>query len=69
MPAQRMVVIGASAGGVEALLEIVEALPPDFSAPELATAPDAKFVPAPSDGVLPEGFFSSTNLPTYLKKA
>jgi lysine-ketoglutarate reductase/saccharopine dehydrogenase-like protein (TIGR00300 family) len=38
--------------------------PPDFST--LADAPDAKFVPAPSDGVLPDGFFSSTNLPTYV---
>jgi lysine-ketoglutarate reductase/saccharopine dehydrogenase-like protein (TIGR00300 family) len=40
--------------------------PPDFSS--LADAPDAKFVPAPSDGVLPEGFFSSTNLPTYVRR-
>jgi lysine-ketoglutarate reductase/saccharopine dehydrogenase-like protein (TIGR00300 family) len=42
--------------------------PPDFSNRELTTAPDAKFVPAPSDGVLPDGFFSSTNLPTYVKR-
>jgi lysine-ketoglutarate reductase/saccharopine dehydrogenase-like protein (TIGR00300 family) len=41
--------------------------PPDFTAPLLAGAPDARFVPAPSDGVLPEGFFSTTNLPTYVK--
>jgi lysine-ketoglutarate reductase/saccharopine dehydrogenase-like protein (TIGR00300 family) len=40
---------------------------PDFSIPELANAPDAKFVPAPADGVLPEGFFSTTNLPTYVR--
>ncbi len=33
----------------------------------LAGAPDARFVPAPADGVLPEGFFSTTNLPTYVK--
>ena len=39
--------------------------PPDFST--LKDAPDAKFVAAPSDGVLPEGFFSSTNLPTYVR--
>jgi len=39
--------------------------PPDFST--LADAPDAKFVPAPTDGVLPDGFFSSTNLPTYVR--
>ena len=40
---------------------------PDFDSPELASAPDAKFVPAPADGVLPEGFFSTTNLPTYVR--
>ena len=40
---------------------------PDFAAPGLARAPDARFVPAPADGVLPEGFFSTTNLPTYVK--
>ncbi|HSL71605.1 MAG TPA: hypothetical protein VK864_15265, partial [Longimicrobiales bacterium] len=40
---------------------------PDFSTPELAGAPDARFEPAPADGVLPEDFFSTTNLPTYVK--
>jgi lysine-ketoglutarate reductase/saccharopine dehydrogenase-like protein (TIGR00300 family) len=43
--------------------------PPDFQAPPLAAAPDARFAPAPADGVLPEGFFSTTNLPTYVKVA
>jgi lysine-ketoglutarate reductase/saccharopine dehydrogenase-like protein (TIGR00300 family) len=40
---------------------------PDFTLPEFAQAPDARFVPAPADGVLPEGFFSTTNLPTYVR--
>ncbi|MCI0435777.1 MAG: hypothetical protein L0271_19365 [Gemmatimonadetes bacterium] len=40
---------------------------PDFSLPRFATAPDARFAPAPADGVLPEGFFATTNLPTYVK--
>src|SRR4030081_2477707 len=40
---------------------------PDFNSPELANAPDATFHPAPADGVLPEGFFSTTNLPTYVR--
>jgi lysine-ketoglutarate reductase/saccharopine dehydrogenase-like protein (TIGR00300 family) len=40
---------------------------PDFSQPRFADAPAAHFEPAPSDGVLPEGFFSTTNLPTYVK--
>jgi lysine-ketoglutarate reductase/saccharopine dehydrogenase-like protein (TIGR00300 family) len=43
--------------------------PPDFSAPKLAAAPDARFVPAPADGVLPEDFFSTVNLPTYVRVA
>ena len=42
---------------------------PDFSIPALVSAPDARFEPAPADGVLPEGFFSTTNLPTYVKIA
>jgi lysine-ketoglutarate reductase/saccharopine dehydrogenase-like protein (TIGR00300 family) len=40
---------------------------PDFGASQFATAPDARFVPAPADGVLPEDFFSTTNLPTYVR--
>ncbi|HYK81989.1 MAG TPA: hypothetical protein VEU55_02505 [Gemmatimonadales bacterium] len=43
--------------------------PPNFETPPLAGAPDARFEPAPADGVLPDGFFSTTNLPTYLKTA
>ena len=40
---------------------------PDFSASRFAGATDARFVPAPADGVLPENFFSTTNLPTYVR--
>ena len=40
---------------------------PDFGTAELSGAPDARFVPAPADGVLPEGFFATTNLPTYVR--
>lgn len=39
---------------------------PDFTAARFDGAPDARFVAAPADGVLPEGFFSTTNLPTYV---
>jgi Uncharacterized conserved protein len=39
---------------------------PDFTAARFDGAPDARFVVAPADGVLPEGFFSTTNLPTYV---
>jgi lysine-ketoglutarate reductase/saccharopine dehydrogenase-like protein (TIGR00300 family) len=42
---------------------------PDFTASRLKQAPDARFVPAPTAGVLPDGFFSTTNLPTYVKVA
>jgi lysine-ketoglutarate reductase/saccharopine dehydrogenase-like protein (TIGR00300 family) len=41
--------------------------PPNFTAPPLAGAPDARFTLAAADGVLPDGFFSTTNLPTYVK--
>lgn len=39
---------------------------PDFTAARFADLPEARFVAAPADGVLPEGFFSTTNLPTYI---
>lgn len=41
--------------------------PPNFDAPPLSGAPEARFEPAPADGVLPDGFFSTSNLPTYVK--
>ena len=41
--------------------------PPDFSAARFAAAPDARFTPALQDGVLPDGFFTTTNLPTYVR--
>ena len=39
---------------------------PDFSKSPFAGAPEARFEPLPADGVLPEGFFSTSNLPTYV---
>ncbi|MFI5231108.1 MAG: hypothetical protein ACHQSE_01225 [Gemmatimonadales bacterium] len=44
-------------------------VPPDFTADALAAAPAARTAPAESDGVLPDGFFATTNLPTYIKGA
>jgi len=41
--------------------------PPDFTEPRFEAAPDAVFAPMPQDGVLPDGFFATTNLPTYVK--
>ena len=40
---------------------------PDFGAPPFAGAPEARFAPTPAAGVLPEGFFSTSNLPTYVR--
>jgi lysine-ketoglutarate reductase/saccharopine dehydrogenase-like protein (TIGR00300 family) len=40
---------------------------PDFSQPNLAAAPECRFEPAPADTVLPDGFMSTTNFPTYVK--
>ena len=40
---------------------------PDLTQPPFAGAPEATFVPAPADGVLPDGFFSTSNLPTYVR--
>ncbi|MFN0180668.1 MAG: hypothetical protein ACKVZ0_17850 [Gemmatimonadales bacterium] len=39
---------------------------PDFTQPPFRGAPAARFEPAPADGVLPENFFATSNLPTYL---
>ncbi len=39
----------------------------DLTQPKFAAFPDAKFAPAPADGVLPDGFFSTTNLPTFVR--
>ena len=39
---------------------------PDFSRPPFAGAPEARFAPLPADGILPDGFFSTSNLPTYV---
>lgn len=41
---------------------------PDFSKPPLSTAPAARTARVERDGVLPEGFFATTNLPTYIKQ-
>jgi lysine-ketoglutarate reductase/saccharopine dehydrogenase-like protein (TIGR00300 family) len=40
---------------------------PDFTATRFAAARDARFVPAQADGVLPDGFFSTSNMPTYVR--
>ncbi len=49
VPAQRIVVVGASAGGVEALTELTRGLPADFPAPIFVTL----HVPPDSPSILP----------------
>ena len=44
-------------------------VPPDFSSEALRRAPLPRTERAGRDGVLPEGFFATTNLPTYIKGA
>ncbi|NJC89244.1 MAG: hypothetical protein FIB02_12055 [Desulfuromonas sp.] len=39
---------------------------PDFTRPELAAAPPARVEAAPADGVLPERFHATSNLPEYV---
>src|SRR5947207_2744979 len=48
-PAQRIVVVGASAGGVEALIELSKGLPADFPAPIFVTI----HVPSDAPSILP----------------
>jgi lysine-ketoglutarate reductase/saccharopine dehydrogenase-like protein (TIGR00300 family) len=40
---------------------------PDFAEDRFTAAPDAVFLPAPADGVLPDDFFATSNLPTWVK--
>ena len=42
---------------------------PDFTTATLASAPAARTERAARDGVLPDAFFATTNLPTYVKGA
>jgi lysine-ketoglutarate reductase/saccharopine dehydrogenase-like protein (TIGR00300 family) len=39
---------------------------PDFSSPELAVAPPVRTEPAPTDGILPDGFHATSNHPEYI---
>ena len=41
--------------------------PPDFAQPRLTAAPEACFLPAPKDGVAPEGYHAMSIFPEYFK--
>lgn len=43
--------------------------PPDFTIPPLSQAPVARYEPAPADGVLPDNFHATSNLPEYIQLA
>jgi hypothetical protein len=45
---------------------IPEYSPPDFSAPNLVSAPTVQTQPAPADGVVPKNFHGTSNHPEYL---
>ena len=40
---------------------------PDFSPACFQSAPDARLVPAPRDGVAPEGYHATSIFPEYFK--
>lgn len=40
---------------------------PNFDSEEFKSAPEASFVVAQENGVAPDGFYSTTNLPTFIK--
>lgn len=42
---------------------------PDFRSEKFRNSSDAEFAPAPADKILPEGFYSTSNFPTYVKVA
>src|SRR4051812_13963699 len=52
MPAKQLVVVGASAGGIEALRAVVAGLPPDFAAPICVVLHTAPQSPGVLDAIL-----------------
>ena len=40
--------------------------PPDFARPDLVASPIVRVEPAPADGVVPENFHATSNLPEYV---
>ncbi len=40
---------------------------PEFAVLGLADVPECRFAPAPADTILPDGFMSTTNFPTYVR--
>ena len=47
--------------------QLAKYIAPDFTRPELSGAPDAKTLPAPMDGVVPEGYHGTTIFPEYFR--
>ena len=49
------------------MFELRSYVAPDFSEERFVRAPDAVFLPAPADGVAPEGFHAMSIYPEYMK--
>jgi len=49
------------------MFELRRYVAPDFSEERFVRAPDALFLPAPADGVAPEGFHAMSIYPEYMK--
>ena len=47
--------------------QLKEYIQPDFSLPELVSAPNATLIPAPADGVAPDNYHATTIFPEYFK--
>ena len=43
--------------------------PPDFALPHLQNSPAARLLPAPTDGIAPDGFHATSNFPEYIRLA
>ena len=43
--------------------------PPDFTLPYLQNSPPARVLPAPADGIAPDGFHATSNFPEYIHLA
>ena len=47
--------------------KLAEYVPPIFEQPSLSRSPNARTLPAPMDGVAPEGYHGTTIFPEYYR--
>ncbi len=65
----RWMVLACAQSGERQMPILSPYIAPDFSHPDLAAAPAARFAPAPADGVLPGNFHATSNHPEYVRLA